>query len=404
MPDIVYAPDELYKLYRTDKKNPVDDGHCRIRPLRFYSRGANLLLPEDRALTENLQFSYLMMEPLGLPARGANRLLIILHGLNEGSFARTMPWAYNFALRLNMPVIFFPLAFHMERRSSLWNISNQTRISAQRAKLPGNSKTSPFNGLLSERLNRLPERYYRGGLQSYFDMLDLKNRIDSGMHLGCQPGARAHFLGYSAGGYLALNLLLSDPETRFAESRAALFSSGAPLEGMKPDSLFIMDKLAFQSVSGYLRNRSYRQTRIHGTVRDGMERDGTDRNLYESPVRRMEIESPTRWLEEILFHGKGLTERLNTLRERLLLVVNTNDRVISADSAADNLSPVEAIRLDLGTHEFPFASSRPLPDIYGRQAPESRGLIREIRSGHRVQTAFQSQLGRVISEVSAVMS
>ena len=384
MPGNVYEPDTLNRLYRTGGGDPVDDGRCRLRRPRFESRWSGLLLPEDRGIAENRDFSYLVVEPVDLPAGGADEVLVIFHGLNEGSYGRMLPWACSFALRSGIPVILFPLSFHVGRRSDLWRTPEQTRIAAQRAPMTGNGRTSPFNGRISERLSQAPERYMLGGLQSYLDAVDLAARIDAGDHEGCRTGARLRFLGYSAGGYLALVLLLADPDGRFSDSRAALFASGAPLDGIRPGSLFIMDDAAAQRLSAYLGEQSF----LRGTLDDH---------------HRQLVQAPTRWLAEVLFHGDGLVERMEAMGDRLLAVVNPADRVISAERAAWNLSPAPVLYLDLGVHEFPFTTGDPLPGVYDRRAPETRTLIRNVRNAHRIGPDYRAAFDRFIREVSAFL-
>ncbi|MCY3556254.1 MAG: DUF6051 family protein [Gemmatimonadetes bacterium] len=368
----VYEPDELNRLYRKGG-DPVDDGRFRLRRPRFESRWTGLLLPEDRDIEENRGFSYLMVEPVGLPAAGAGEALVIFHGLNEGSYARMLPWSASFALRLGIPVILFPLSFHVGRRSDLWGVQEQTRIASRRAAMTGNGRTSPFNGRISERLDRAPERYCLGGLQSFFDAADLVAHIEAGDHVSCRAGTRVRFLGYSAGGYLALVLLLADPFGRFSNARVALFASGAPLGGIRPESLFIMDYSAAKGLSAYLRS---------GSFPDGL---------------------PLRWLKEVLFHGDALAARMKELQDRLLVVVNPADRVISADQAEWNLLPAPVLRLDLGVHEFPFTTGEPLPDRYDRRAKETRTMIRNLRNAHRIGPEYRSAFDRFIHEVSAFL-
>lgn len=383
MPGNVYEPDTLNRLYRAGG-DPVDDGRCRLRRPRFDSRWTGLLLPEDRDIAENRGFNYLMVEPVDLPAGGGDEVLVIFHGLNEGSYARMLPWACSFALRLDIPVILFPLSFHVGRRSDLWRTQDQTRIAAHRAAMDGNGRTSPFNGRISERLCRSPERYLLGGLQSYFDAVDLAARIEAGDHVSCRAGARPRFLGYSAGGYLALVLLLADPGGRFSDSRAALFASGAPLDGIRPGSLFIMDDAAAKRLSAYLGGRSFPRGAVDGR-------------------HRQPVEAPGRWLAEVLFHGDGLAERMTDLQDRLLVVVNPADRVISAERAAWNLRPAPVLRLDLGAHEFPFTTGDPLPRVYDRSAPETRTLIRNVRNVHHIGPDYRAAFDHFIRGVSAFL-
>ena len=103
MPGIAYETDALYRLYRTAGGETVDDGRCRLRRQGFDSRWTGLLLPEDRGIVENRSFNYLMVEPVDLPAEGGDEVLVILHGLNEGSYARLLPWSCSFALQFAHP-------------------------------------------------------------------------------------------------------------------------------------------------------------------------------------------------------------------------------------------------------------------------------------------------------------
>jgi len=407
----VYEPDELNRLYRKGD-DPVDDGRFRLRRPRFESRWTGLLLPEDRDIEENRGFSYLMVEPVDLPAAGAGEVLVIFHGLNEGSYARMLPWAGSFAQRLGIPVILFPLSFHVGRRSDLWSVQEQTRIAARRAAMTGNGRTSPFNGRISERLGRAPERYCLGGLQSCFDAADLVARIEGGDHASCRAGARVRFLGYSAGGYLALILLLADPFGRFSDARAALFASGAPLAGIRPESLFIMDDAAAKGLSAYLSGESFPESFPDGAIegRSGNLNDGRHGNLVDGRGgnlddgrHRLLINTPLRWLKEVLFHGDALATRMKDLQDRLLVVVNPADRVISADQAERNLHPAPVLRLDLGVHEFPFTTGTPLSDRYDRRARETRTMIRNVRNAHRIGPEYRSAFDRFVHEVSAFL-
>ena len=407
----VYEPDELNRLYRKGG-DPVDDGRFRLRRPRFESRWTGLLLPEDRDIAENRGFNYLMVEPVDLPAAGAGEVLVIFHGLNEGSYARMLPWAASFALRLGIPVILFPLSFHVGRRSDLWSVQEQTRIAARRAATTGNGRTSPFNGRISERLGRAPERYCLGGLQSCFDAADLVARIEGGEHASCRAGAQARFLGYSAGGYLALVLLLADPFGRFSDARAALFASGAPLGGIRPESLFIMDDTAAKGLSAYLSGESFPESFPSGAIeghrgnlvdgRRGNLVDGRRGNLVDGRHRRL-ADPPLRWLKEVLFHGDALAARMKDLQDRLLVVVNPADRVISANQTEWNLQPAPVLRLDLGVHEFPFTTGEPLPDRYDRRGKETRSMIRNVRNAHRIGPEYRSAFDRFVHEVSAFL-
>ena len=274
--------------------------------------------------------------------------------------------------------------------------------------MTGNGRTSPFNGRISERLGRAPERYCLGGLQSCFDAADLVARIEGGEHASCRAGARVRFLGYSAGGYLALVLLLADPFGRFSDARAALFASGAPLGDIRPESLFIMDDSAAKGLSAYLRSGTFPDGAIEGrggNLNDGRHGNPVDDrygNLVDDRHRRL-VGPPLRWLKEVLFHGDALAARMKDLQDRLLVVVNPADRVISADQTEWNLHPAPVLRLDLGVHEFPFTTGEPLPDRYDRRGKETRSMIRNVRNAHRIGPEYRSAFDRFVHDVSAFL-
>jgi hypothetical protein len=58
------------------------------------------------------------------------------------------------------------------------------------------------------------------------------------------PNARIDMLGFSAGGYLSLILMLEDPEKLFNDSRGVVFASGVPTRDLHLLSPFILDLAA----------------------------------------------------------------------------------------------------------------------------------------------------------------
>lgn len=384
MAEIVFEPDELYKAYNTSKGVAVDDGWCRVRTMSFTSRWSGFLWPTDGDIEENRIFNYLMMEPVEPSGEARSDILVITHGLNEGSYAKLFPWAYNLVLQLHMPVLIFPMAFHITRRSGDWGFSPQGRLANTRSVIKDNYKTSPFNAQISARLSRAPERFYLGGLQSYYDVIDLTDQIRAGAHPGCRPDTRVHFLGYSAGGYLAMNLLLSNPEGRFSESRVTLLASCASLDGMQPKSIFIMDVEAGNRLMTFLHSRHYMDI------------------IPEGMAEKL-IEIPRHWMTEIFFHGPSLTSRLETMKDQLLVMANPIDRVIRADAIASNLHPIPVLHLDLGVHEFPFNMPGPLIVAYDRRQDETRTMLSRIRKGHRIAPAYRSEFVKFIHSISTFM-
>jgi hypothetical protein len=384
MADIVFEPEVLYKAYATGKGAVVDDGRCRVRTLPFTSRWSEFLWSTDGEIEENRIFTYLMMEPIDSSSEGSSDILVLTHGLNEGSYAKLFPWVYNLVLQLRRPVLIFPMSFHITRRSDDWGFSTQGRLAHARATVKGNEKTSPFNAQISDRLSKAPERFYLGGLQSYYDVIDLADQVRTGTHPGCRPGARIDFLGYSAGGYLAMNLLLANPDGRFSESRATLFASCASLDGMDPKSIFIMDSDAGHHLMTFLKNRHYM-------------------NIVPRGMTEELIDTPRRWMTEIFFNGPSLTSRLETIHDRLLVIANPMDRVIRPEAIVANLKPIPVLHLNLGIHEFPFNMPDPLIDVYNRRQDETKMMLANIRKGYHIASSYRTEFTKFINRMSDFM-
>lgn len=385
MNHLEFEPGTLYKAWQTAKGQTVSDGKARVSTLTFASRWSGFLVPDDRTVEANNTFPYLLIEPENGAAISYKDLIIVTHGLNEGSPAKLFPWAYNLTVQLQLPTLIFPMAFHVSRRSPEWGFSSQARLSNQRSAIPGNQKSSPFNALISSRLSQFPDRFLRGGLQSYYDVVDLVDLIRSGRHPGCREGARVHFLGYSAGGYLALALLLANPDGRFSESRGALFATCAPIDDLIPDSLFIMDTDASTSLHAHFGRRCVPLESIN-------------------PELAVLAEPPQRWLDHIFFSGPEMAERVNVIKPRLMAITCPQDRVITAKGMATNLNDVPLLSLDLGIHEFPFNLPDPLIDVYDRRKEPTRSLLTSIGNGYHIAHPYRNVFQTFINGASAFLS
>src|SRR5919108_4231303 len=232
----------------------------------FRSRHAQWLRPDDRDEAENLAFAL----PLVFPRRPGpfERAVIILHGLNESEYRKFFPWACTLA-SAGFPVALFPITFLVNRRPRHWMGNAETkRCLQERQAMPGNTVATRYNTILSERIDRHPERLFLGGRQSYFDLLDLVASLRHGMLAvdgvdrvtGIPPrpfaeGARVDFLAYSIGGYLTLGLLSGEEgHPDLADSRAVMFAAGAPFThpdpalNANPLSPFILDGRATDRV------------------------------------------------------------------------------------------------------------------------------------------------------------
>lgn len=317
---------------------------CQSHGLTFAGeRGSDGI--EDRDIENNLEFRYPLLRGHS-PAQDKTRsrhLIILLHGLNERSYSKYVPWAYQLWRATGAAVALFPLSFHVNRVHPSWGREIKQHL-ARRQEVARNENVHGFNCVLSERLDTHPERFFWGGLQSYGDVVDLVRQIRAGEHPYVDPEAQVDLLGYSAGGYLSLGLMLGDHEGLFKDSRAVLFASGAVLRSTHLSTRLIMDMACEISLM----------------------------KLFVRFTQRLATHRLAHWLEE---HEEGrwfralfgeerererLEARLRELAPRLLAIANSNDDVIPAGAVLNTLqglhrdTGVRVETLSLGVHEHPF--------------------------------------------------
>jgi pimeloyl-ACP methyl ester carboxylesterase len=299
----------------------------------------------DCLIEENIRFRYPLVREhqAGAVPRRHDRLIVFLHGLNERSFSKYLPWAYHLWERAGVPVLLFPLTFHINRVLPDW-AGRQQEIYERRSLIAGNESMHRFNAVISERLEAHPGRFFWGAVQSYLDLVDLTREIRSGRHAHFATDARVDVFGFSAGGYLSLLLLLADPEGLFTNSRGVVFASGVPVRDLNLSSPFIMDFAAEAALMKlYVKN-------IDGLSSARMQ-------------HWFEAHDEGRWMKA--FSGlradrTGLEERLKEISPRLLGISNVNDDVMPVGAMLNTLqglrrdTNVRVAECELGVHESPF--------------------------------------------------
>ncbi len=313
--------------------------------LEVSSGGGGYLLSEDQEILENLSF----LLPVFLPHSDAvaSECLVLGHGFNESEFVKLFPWAYCLCRELQVPVLIFPCAFHINRRPSSWIRLGRT-CHHRRKQIPGNRCSSPFNAVASQRISEAPERFLRGALQSYQDLRDLLRLIREGSLEARGPrgrlrplahGATPHFLGYSISGYLFLGALLMDVDGWLEESRMVLFNSFTAWDEANPVSVLVVDQEAYQrGTSFYL---------------EGYRKEGSPgfRSLYE------DTPEGNRFRQLFLKHGgdRPLSHDVARVRDRLLVIADPHDPIFPGQAIGEHLGrEIPTVLLSLGRHEFPF--------------------------------------------------
>ena len=214
----------------------------------------------QRYYNENAEFVYPILVPEG--KKKYNSAIILLHGLNERSWKKYLPWANYLAINTKKPVILFPIAYHMNRSPKDWSDPRQMSMVSSSRKSDGLLKNSTFlNAAISTRLQYHPEQFIYSGLQSFFDISKLVKEVQSGSCDLFERESNIDLFAYSIGAFLAEILFLNNPEHQFSKSKLFMFCGGCTFDHMKGESKFIMDNKAFESLELLLQRRRLKHIR-----------------------------------------------------------------------------------------------------------------------------------------------
>ncbi|MDX9846054.1 MAG: DUF6051 family protein [Tenuifilaceae bacterium] len=205
---------------------------------------------EDIAVVENVNFSY----PVYIPnsSNKYSKAIILLHGLNERSWHKYLPWAQYLGNHTQRPVILFPIAFHMNRSPESWaNPREMMPLINSRKIIEGISMTTFANIALSQRLSDDPLRFFTSGKQSADDLVQLLSSIKGGELPFLHKDSQLDFFSYSIGAFLAQILFLANPNELLSSSKLFIFSGGGLFSEMRGTSRLIMDSKAYSSLRKY---------------------------------------------------------------------------------------------------------------------------------------------------------
>jgi len=244
-----------FKLNETTKliSSDTEIHYCSFRSNDTVSSGIVPGLLSDN-VEENSDFVY----PVFMPAKPApgNRVILLLHGLNERSWGKYLTWAEYLCTNTGKPVILFPIAFHMNRSPRSW--SNPRLLQAlfeKRKSTIGNDRTLSFSNLaLSERITENPARFYSSGRQSLNDMSMLASDLVQGKHPLFQKSMKLDIFAYSIGAFLSQIALMSDQQGLYDDTKLFMFCGGSVFSEMDGESRSIMDKTAFEKMLYFYRN------------------------------------------------------------------------------------------------------------------------------------------------------
>jgi hypothetical protein len=246
----------LKSLFTTDKEVidiPGSDikiyniGFRSDDPLNGFSNINDVLIPENHS------FSYPVFSP---PGNDSDKVILLLHGLNERSWLKYLVWAYYLALLTKSYVILFPISFHINRSPSSWKDPRaMIPFMKDRNSSLGEINMSSFaNIAISNRLTEDPMRFFNSGYQTVSDITKLLLTVRNGEHPVIPRSGKINIFAYSIGAFLAEILVMGNPENLFGESKLFIFCGGSVFSNMRGSSKLIMDSAAFDRVYSFYLN------------------------------------------------------------------------------------------------------------------------------------------------------
>lgn len=336
---------QLNNTFQQGVNQKPEGGMPEIRFFRFNSHRCNEESEASQqflAVMENYKFDY----PVFLPAGRTHHdnAILLLHGLNERSWSKYLPWAEQLAIQTGRPVILFPIAFHINRAPLDWSNPRSLigLLNLRKYRYEGDRSVSFANVALSERITESPERFYLSGRQTWDDLTTLFEEIRSGRHPLFNEGCRIDIFAYSIGAFLSQVALMANEKHLFSDSKLFMFCGGSIFRSMCGISRSIMDRAAFDRLQDYY-------------------------------VNRFGCEPESRWHRDSAFEAffrMIIPERLQEEREHFFHRIR--NRIAGVALAKDSVIPYHGVELAMGKENtektiqlldfaFPYSHENPFP-------------------------------------------
>jgi hypothetical protein len=207
----------------------------------------------DRSISENRTFSYPVFSPKNVKS---DKVILLLHGLNERSWIKYLAWARNLAELTDSYVILFPISFHINRSPDTWKDPREMihLLKNRNASLGEIDMSSFANIAISNRLTEDPMRFFKSGYQTVADIVRLASEVKKGKHPIVPKTSNINIFAYSIGAFLAEIIMIGNPENLFSSGKLFIFCGGSVFSNMRGASKFIMDRRAFDMVYNYYLN------------------------------------------------------------------------------------------------------------------------------------------------------
>lgn len=330
------------------KETPLPGDDLRIVNLDFVSDPvtSGFINENDTSIDENRSFSYPVFVP---PGKQSRRVILLLHGLNERSWLKYLPWAYRLATDTGSYVLLFPISFHINRSPESWKDPRMMLGAVkERVNISSDVRMSTFaNVALSNRLSEDPLRFFRSGYQTANDIIKLMVQIRDGSHQLIPGGSRVDLFTYSIGAFLGEIMMMGNPENLFSGSKQFIFCGGSVFSNMKGTSKLIMDSLAFDRVYGYYMNDFEKTIRGRSNIVEFL-RTSQIGMAFRSMIDHTRLR-PFR--ENIL----------KKLREQIHSIALIKDTVIPPRGIVETLSQAGSGLVDVTDFPYSYSHENPFP-------------------------------------------
>lgn len=338
---------QLSAQFKLGHDTRIEDRQFDIRYCDFNSKHAQPTrslksftqkLLGDR-VPENEHFVYPVFKPSG-PKR-SSEVIILLHGLNERSWNKYLPWAEYLCEQTGKAVLLFPIAYHVNRSPSDWSNPRflQKILDMRRSTFGADRSLSFANVALSERLTEHPERFYQSGRQSYYDLVQLVSELREGRHPLFSENTQVDVFAYSIGALLSQVLFLSNPGGLFDDSRLFMLCGGAVFNRMYGESRSIMDRCSYEKLLEYYEK--------------------------EWPVAEPHVDGPSEAFYSMIaphFAQQQRIDRFEQMKHRISGVSLANDRVIPYQGVVEAMGQaMTSERISLIDMPFDYTHENPFP-------------------------------------------
>jgi hypothetical protein len=329
----------------------IPGSEIRIINLEFLSEALpdSFLNRRDISVPENYSFSY----PVFIPAdTSSQKVILLLHGLNERSWVKYLSWAYCLAQNTGSYVIMFPISFHINRSPELWkDPKTMFRYLSERKTNYGEIRMSSIaNIALSNRLTEDPLRFLNSGYQTVEDIVKLVSMIRDGRHDVVPGGSKVNIFAYSIGAFLAQIILMGNPENLFDETKLFMFCGGSVFSNMHGTSKLIMDSLAYDKVFNF--------------YLEDFENEIKGKSQFFDFLSSSRIGMAFRSMIDFSRFRLFRETRLATLKEQIRSIGLAKDAVIPAEGIIKTLNYKEAEsneRNRITDFPFPYTHENPFP-------------------------------------------